>query len=208
MTLNDWEYAATAAAARLFRSYERHCVVADEDALFDFLNALHSLGDKISALGRPNLNPSANFQALRALRNLYHHEGELLHAARTISAENVPSITSDLATLCLIPDASVERLLARAKDENEREAIRAKVHRYGSAANVEPAIFNVMVDAYELLGTKGITPDEATFTRFRDQYDFETQHGYDHRVTGTLSTHAGSISSILATLLQAPKRAG
>jgi len=207
MTLSDTEYAATAAAARLFRSYERHCTVADEDALFDFLNALHSLGDKISALGRPNLNPSPNFQALRALRNLYHHEAELLQAARTINAANLPTISSDLAILCLIPDASVERIIARAKDENEREAIRAKIQRYGSAANIEPAIFNVMVDAYELLGDKGTTPEDAAFARFRGQYDFETLHGYDHRVTGTLSAHAGSISEILATLLQAPKRA-
>jgi hypothetical protein len=208
MTLSDTEYAVATAAARLFRSYDRHCVTADDDALFDFLNALHSFGDKIGALGRPNLNPSHNFQALRALRNLYHHEAELLHASRTISAENVPTITSDLATLCLIPDSSVERLLARARDGNEREAIRATVHRYGSAANVEPAIFNVMVDAYELMSAKGITPDEATFARFRDQYDFEILHGYNHRVTGTLSTHAGSISNMLATLLQAPERAG
>lgn len=207
MKLSDTQHAATMAAARLFRSYERHCTTADEDALFDFLNALHSLADKIDALGRPNLNPSNNFQALRALRNLYHHEAELLQAARSISAANVPAISSDLATLCLIPDASVERMLARSKNENEREAIRAKIHRYGSAANVEPAIFNVMVDAYELLGAKGITPEDATFARFRGQYDFETQHGYDHRVTGTLSAHAGSISEILATLLQAPKRA-
>jgi len=94
------------------------------------------------------------------------------------------------------------------KDQNEREAIRATVHRYGSAANIEPAIFNVMVDAYELLSAKGITPKEAAFARFRDQYDFEVLHGYDHRVTGTLSAHAGSISYILATLLQAPGRVG
>ncbi|WP_198162916.1 hypothetical protein [Sphingobium sp. TCM1] len=61
--------------------------MADTDALFDFLNALHSFSDKVGALGRPNLNPSHNFQALRALRNLYHHEAELLHASRTISSK-------------------------------------------------------------------------------------------------------------------------
>lgn len=103
MTLSDTEYAAATAAARLFRSYVRHCALADDDALFDFLNALHSFGDKFGALGRPNLNPSQNFQALRALRNLYHHEAELLHSSRTIRVENVPAIASDLVTLCLIP---------------------------------------------------------------------------------------------------------
>lgn len=204
MTQSNTHYAATAAADRLFRCYYQHCVGPDEDALFDFLNALHSFSDKIGKLGQPNLHPSQNFHALRALRNLYHHEAELLHAGRMITAADLPVIMSDLATLCLIPDDTVDLMLARAKNENEREAIRSSFRRYGSAANVEPAIFNVMVDVFELLCSKGITPNDATFSCFRDQYNFETLHGHNHRIKGILSAHAGSISEILATLLQAP----
>ena len=64
---SNFHHALEAAAERLFRSYERHCTIGDQDALFDFLNALHSLGDKVNALGRPNLTSSENFVALRAL---------------------------------------------------------------------------------------------------------------------------------------------
>lgn len=32
---------------RFFRSYFNHCVVPDEDTLLNFLNALHSLNDKL-----------------------------------------------------------------------------------------------------------------------------------------------------------------
>jgi hypothetical protein len=42
------EFIKTAAAERYFRAYHRHCTRPDEDSLFDLLNALHSLNDKLS----------------------------------------------------------------------------------------------------------------------------------------------------------------
>ena len=70
---------AAAAANRFFRAYYRHSTVPDEDTLFDLLNALHSLNDKLGKFAGIDLRGSAFFTVLRKLRNLFHHEAELLH---------------------------------------------------------------------------------------------------------------------------------
>lgn len=208
MTSSSKSHQALAAAAdRLFRSYERHCTVGDQDALFDFLNALHSLGDKVNALGRPNLNPSENFIALRGLRNLYHHEAELLHATRSILTSNVPDISTDLGLLCLVPKTSIDRALKRAKDVTEATAMQSVFHWYGPAVNIEPATFNAMVDVYELLLEKGIEPGGASFDRFNEQYQFEHAAGHSHRVTGTLHVLAGDVVALFGSLLASPASA-
>ncbi|NNM77972.1 hypothetical protein HJG53_13775 [Sphingomonas sp. ID1715] len=201
----DPKSVVAAAAARFFRSYESHCENRGEDGLFALLNAMHSLADKLSRLGRPNLNASQNYLALRALRNLFHHESELLHDTRSLAAGDVPQIHTDLAILCLVPKASVDRALQRARDD-ERSAIGSALHWYGLAVNIEPAIFNVMVDAYELLQDKGIEPDDGSFARFDSQYHWETAHGQAHRVTGALLIHVGDIDTVLQSLLAAPIR--
>jgi hypothetical protein len=202
----DPETVVVAAAERLYRSYENHCANRDEDVLFELLNAMHSLADKLNKLGRPNLNSSQNFLALRALRNLFHHEAELLHDTRSILALDVPQILTDLGLLCLVPKTSVDRALERVRDDVERTAIKAVLHWYGPAVNIEPAIFNAMVDVYELLRDKGVTPDGASFARFDSQYRFETAEGHDHRVTGALSARAGDIEALFRSLLASPTR--
>lgn len=202
----DLETVVRAAASRLYRSYENHCAKRGEDLLFELLNAMHSLADKLNKLGRPNLNSSQNYLALRALRNLFHHEAELLHDTRSILASDVPHIHTDLALLCLVPEASVDRTLERARDDGERSAIHAVLHWYGPAVNIEPAIFNAMVDVYELLRDKGVMPDDDSFARFDNQYRFETAHGHAHRVTGALSARAGDINALFRSLLASPVR--
>lgn len=88
-----------AAADRFFRTYARHCLEPDEDTLFAFLDALHSFNDKLRKAGKGDLFGSADFMALKALRNLFHHEMELLHEVKIIPVENVPLI----APYCHLP---------------------------------------------------------------------------------------------------------
>lgn len=202
----DPKAVAAAAAARLYRSYEKHCTSRDEDALFELLNAMHSLADKLNPLGRPNLNASQNYLALRALRNLFHHEAELLHETRSILARNVPLIHTDLGVLCLIPKTAIDRVLERARDDSERTAINTVLHWYGPAVNIEPAIFNAMVDVHELLVEKSVVVKGDSFHRFDDQYQFETARGHEHRVTGALSALAGDIDALFESLLKSPAR--
>jgi len=59
---------AAAAADRFFRAYYRHSTAPDEDTLFDLLNALHSLNDKLGKFAGTDLHGSAFFTVLRKLK--------------------------------------------------------------------------------------------------------------------------------------------
>lgn len=64
-------------------------------SLFDPLNALHSLNDKLKKSGQGNLFSSASFAALRSLRNLFHHQAELLHDIKLVHSAGIPNLSGD-----------------------------------------------------------------------------------------------------------------
>src|SRR5436305_14923307 len=81
-----------AAADRFFRAYHAHCTMPDEDTLFNLLNALHSFNDKLRKATRHDLFGSINFQALKALRNLLHHESELMNRVKVVRVDSSTGI--------------------------------------------------------------------------------------------------------------------
>jgi hypothetical protein len=189
---------------RFFRSYFNHCVAPDEDTLLNLLNALHGLNDKLQKEVRRNLFGSANFIALKALRNLFHHHTELIHEVKIIPVEDLPPMTTDLLIICLVPSAMVERAGA----ETERK-YRAQVGSafdsfkwYGSIVNIQPCVFNVAVDVFELVAA----PLSEAYALFGDSYCMEEQNGHDHRVTGDIWCSAGSIAEILEKVFHQKSR--
>ena len=90
------------ATDRFFRSYAQHCIAPDHDTLFNMLSALHSLNDKFGKSKMRNLFGSRNFTALKALRNLFHHQTELLHEVKIIPVQDLPPLTTDLLIVCLV----------------------------------------------------------------------------------------------------------
>ncbi|MBP2235530.1 hypothetical protein J2Z31_002022 [Sinorhizobium kostiense] len=59
----DTDIANTAAASeRFFRLYERHCVEPNEDTLFSFLEASHSLNDRLKIGANQDFLMLANSQ--------------------------------------------------------------------------------------------------------------------------------------------------
>ena len=70
------ENSAAAAADRFFRLYAKHCREPDDDSLLSLLESLHGLNDKLKLAEGVDLFASGAFTALRAMRNLFHHEAE------------------------------------------------------------------------------------------------------------------------------------
>lgn len=101
----------------MFRCYAKHCLEPDPDTLFAYLNALHSFNDKLNKSKKGNLFSSVEFIALKALRNLFHHEAELVHEVGVILTADLPPISAELATACLVD----RRLVERALDEDQKE---------------------------------------------------------------------------------------
>ena len=192
------------AADRLFRTYARHCLEPDEDSLFGFLDALHSFNDKLRKAGKGDLFGSADFMALKALRNLFHHEMELLHEVKIIPVAGLPPIVTDLAIVCLVDSNVVERAVLREKNE-QRDAIRGAFKWYGTVVNIQPCVFNGSVDVFEAIQSACLTPESEAYQDFESSYRFEELNGHAHRVTGDISCVAGSVEAVLQEVFrQAP----
>lgn len=200
-----------AATDRLFRDYGRHCQAPNEDTLFHFLNSLHSFSDKLKRHRKGGLHDSTNFIGLKALRNLFHHEAELLSKISVVT-DFVQPLAVDLMRVCLIDSSMIELAAAG-------EAAQAKKYKrtpgdvagafkwYRHIVDIEPAIFNVAVDAYEAIKGVGISPWSDAFQMFEASYEDEEANGFEHRVTGTISCHAGNVSDLLRKMHEAATKA-
>jgi hypothetical protein len=193
-----------AATDRLFRDYYAHCRRADEDTLFHLLNALHSFSDKLPRARRDLLFGSPSFIGLKALRNLFHHEAELLDNISVIS-DFEPTLSVELMRVCLIERVLIERAAAAATKQATRQkrsppAVEAAFNWYGDVADIEPAIFNVMVDVYEGVRSIEIVPTSRAFRLFEQSYVDEARRGIEHRLQGRISCHAANAGEVLLTM--------
>ncbi|RUV28372.1 MULTISPECIES: hypothetical protein [unclassified Mesorhizobium] len=194
---------ASAAAERFFRLYHAHCVAPDRDTLFSLLEAAHSLNDRLQIREGFDFFDLQEFSALKCLRNFFHHHQELRHVVRLIPVGNYPVVT-DLMILCLIPrdivDSAVNETRGRHKEE-ARRACEAVFHWYGSVVNINPALFNFVVSAYERIKEADISVTGDAFREFESSYAFEEDHGHAHRVDGRLGTRAGDVGQLLADIM-------
>jgi hypothetical protein len=190
--------ALNAAGDRFFRSYYQQCTAPDPDTLFNLLNALHSLNDKLGKAGKANLFGSSNFLALKALRNLFHHETELVHEIRIVPVGDLPTIETDLLFLCLVERSLIERAIKR--DEKDRERIASAFKWYGSVVNIQPCVFNVAVDVFEDMNARGIVLSSAAYGQFKNSHCYEEEYGHFHRVTGDIVSHAGNVEEVLSNV--------
>lgn len=182
------------ASDRLFRAYYRHCQSSDEDTLFNFLNAIHSFHDKLREFADSGMEESLPFWGIRALRNLFHHEAELLNEIEIVTAI-AQSASSEIIRVCLVPRTLVEK--AAEKVKRGREKTLSSFRWYGNVADIEPAIFNVCVDAYEKISSLDVSPTSDAFSLFAESYKYETENGFPHHVTGEISCRVGDIEKAI-----------
>lgn len=197
MTENRKIASAEAAAGRLFRVYKCHCMAPDLDTLHNTLSALHSLNDRLKKATEHDLHDIEEFIALKVLRNFAHHEDEVHANVRLIPTP----AQSDLLYMCIVRRDQIERAIENVgkKWRNaSRAACEARFHWYGEAVNINPALFNAVVRAYELLLAVGISPPDPDVAALRASYELETEHGLSHYVDGNLTACAAKISDVLA----------
>lgn len=188
------------AAERFFRQYYKHCTAPDQDTLFNFLNAAHSLNDKLLKSHDTGLFDIDEFAAIKALRNVFHHEGELINDVSILPANDLPPVSTDLVFLCLVPskliDQSIESIPQkyRAKEEG---TIRSVVHWYGEVANINPCIFNFAVKVYELVVSERIEVQGEDFKEIESSYNYEIENGFSHYVSGKIVCNVGDVKEVL-----------
>lgn len=194
---------ALPAAERLFRQYFIHCVEPTPDTLFGFLEAAHSLGDRLKNDCGVSLLQVPEFVALKALRNLFHHHQELRHVVRLVPKTEGP-VQADLPYLCLVPRSAAELAIEETDKkyrQQGREACEAVFQWYGRVVNINPAIYNLMVSVYEIVEAAELGLTDEAFLAMQETYLVEEQHGLPHRVDGRLYTLAGNIDQLLAAIM-------
>lgn len=192
-----------AASERFLRFYHAHCVSPGRDSLFSLLEAGHSLNDRLKVGVDLDFFNIQEFTALKCLRNYFHHQQELRHVVRLIPIGNYP-IMADLTTLCLVPRdivlAAIEETRGQ-RQEKTRQACHEVFHWYGPVVNINPALFNFVVSAYERLKNRGIPIAGKAVEEFEASYRYEEENNLPHVVDGRLATSAGSINKLLADIM-------
>lgn len=195
--------ATQSAAERFFRAYHAHCTTPDLDSLFNLLNASHSLNDKMRKEYSSDFFSLKEFVAIKALRNLFHHQEELIHEVRIVDTQNLAPIKTDLLFLCLAPrllvDKAIDGIEKRRKAEDEH-LVRNALKWYGNVVNINPCIFNFAVHVFERIEQLNISLVSEDYLLIRKSYEFEELHGHSHFVTGDIECHAGSINVVFQTI--------
>ena len=192
-----------AASERFLRLYHAHCVSPGRDTLFSLLEAGHSLNDRLKVGVDLDFFDVQEFTALKCLRNYFHDQQELRHVVRLIPIGDYPIVT-DLTTLCLIPRDIVVAAIGETRgrrQEETRQACHDVFHWYGPVVNINPALFNFMVSAYERLKNRGIPLAGEAVEEFEASYRHEEENNFPHVVDGRLATSAGSINELLTDIM-------
>jgi len=195
-----------AASERFFRIYHTHCVSPSRDTLFSLLEAAHSLNDRLKLGAAVDFFDVQEFAALKCLRNYFHHQQELRHVVRLIPIGGHP-ITTDLMTLCLVPRDNVVAAIETTKryQEETRQACHQMFHWYGPVVNINPALFNFVVAAYERLMDRGVPLAGEAVEEFEASYVYEEENNLSHVVNGRLATSAGSIDELLTVIMNSTR---
>lgn len=192
-----------AASDRFFRLYYAHCVSPNRDTLFSLLEAGHSLNDRLKFGADVDFFDVPEFTALKSLRNYFHHRQELRHVLRVIPIGSYPIVT-DLMTLCLVPrttvSAAIDGTMERYRDQT-RQCCHDVFHWYGSVVNINPALVNFVVAAYERLKDRGVSLTGEAVEEFEASYRHEDENGLPHIVDGRLATLAGNLDELLADVM-------
>jgi hypothetical protein len=81
---------------------------------------------------------------------------------------------------------------------DEEVVIKSALGWYGEIVNnINPCIFNLMVKVFEYLESKGVELSGDEYLDFAGSYEFETENGHSHYITGVINCHVGSVEEVL-----------
>ncbi len=150
---------------------------------------MHSINDIFKSTINDDFFKSDEFIALKTIRNLYHHQAYVKNEFRIIPLEEISFVVTDLHYLCLIKLSSVKEAIdntPKKYKEDVVEKITSVFHFYDNVVNINPCIFNFIVQIYEKMFKYNIILDTEDYNKFKDSYDYETTNGYSHFINGKI----------------------
>lgn len=85
--------------------------------------------------------------------------------------------------------------------DQTRQSCHDVFHWYGSVVNINPALVNFVVAAYERLKDRGVSLTGEAVEEFEASYRHEDENGLPHIVDGRLATLAGNLDELLADVM-------
>jgi hypothetical protein len=183
---------------RLFRAYKEYTANSTEDTLFVLLSMLHSLDDRLEKVHGRLFFKIPEYITLKALRNYFHHEGEVRYSLR-VQQVGSGLIPTDLLYVCLVKTTDCVAAIKGTADKFRNETLEAfgtTTKVYGKVVDINPCIFNCVVKFYEVARKLGIAGESAEFAEFAKRYGWETENDHSHYVTGTYLTHLGLVDEV------------
>ena len=180
--------------------YHKFNTEPDLDTLFNLLNAMHSLNDILNNQLNDDFFKDDEFISLKAIRNLFHHQSDVINELKIIPKNIIHGIDTELMYLCLIPSYLVEKSYEHIhnKYKDEHISIIQKTFKwYGDIVNINPAIFNFSVKVYEKLKSKNIELSSKEYLEFNNSYQYEVANNFPHFITGEISYYTEDARKIL-----------
>ncbi|VVS90988.1 hypothetical protein [Desulfoluna spongiiphila] len=190
---------------RFYRLYMKYVHEYDFDSLFNLLNALHSLNDKLKLIKKHkvNLYDFEEFLTLKAIRNYLYHQEDARN--RLIVAPISPDMPfqTDLAILCLITksdlDAAINGIEKRFRKDH-KEIINKMVHFYGDTVNISHVIFNMASKLILFLNENGIHGKSEEYLENKMAVESDINNDYSITVSGKLYGPVGTINRLWGIL--------
>ena len=190
---------------RFYRAYSKYLHSYDNDSLFNLLNSLHSLSDKLKSDFCVDLLKMNEFVTLKTIRNHLHHQSEMNNALTTIPLEEITPLQTDLLFMCLIAkddlDSSIEGV-SKKYIQQTKAIIYKTVHFYGHVVNISHVIFNMAAKLMVILGENKISGVSKEYLYNHERMVFDISNGYSVTVCGKIYSSINNVGKIEDILLK------
>ncbi|WP_299021953.1 hypothetical protein [uncultured Photobacterium sp.] len=179
-----------AEAKRFFKYYYRFCKSPDSDDLRELLASAYSANDKLRKAGMGDFFDSEEFLSIKAIRNFFIHQAELLNETKSLPVISDVPISGETNIVCLIP---VERfkLIKEASNKTANESLDKTMVFYRDFVDIYPCIFNFGVKFYFFIKDLGFNLDTEEVLNLENSLEFERKNGYSHYIKGRISLPLG-----------------
>lgn len=182
-------------AKRVFDGYYRYCDQSGLTELQFLTEEAFKLHERLKKRpgGKLGLHGLDEFWLLKTLRHYSVHEGEFIGEVFGIKQSLAEDLNLDLAKLCLVKKATVNKAInslkprddseyGREKHLNNIQRIKGQLVDFGGFYNLEPVIYNFIVKVYELLINLGLSIPGEGFKELDTAYKREAYYRYKHYV--------------------------
>ena len=179
-----------AEAKRFFKNYYRFCQSPDSDDLREVLASAYSANDKFRKAGLGDFIESVEFLSIKAIRNFFIHQAELLNEMKSLPLMSDILISGETSIVCLIPIERFE-LIKEASNNMANESLDKTMIFYRDFVDIYPCIFNFGVQFYFFIKNLDLNLDTNEVFELENSLRFELENGYSHFIKGGISLPLG-----------------